>query len=85
MGNEATRRAHSNAHRDASEDIFDFNLIVFNRWGEKIWETNNKHGKWDGKRNNIDAAETVYFWVITYFCKNNGQRIKRKGTVSLFR
>ena len=70
---------------DASVDIFDLTLSVYNRWGELVWETEDKEGKWDGKRNNSPAAEGVYFWTLSYKCKGFGGQIERKGTVTLLR
>jgi len=72
-------------YADAAEDIYDFHLTVLNRWGEQVWETSEKEGKWDGKKNNKAAAEAVYYWIMTYICKYEINQVKRKGTVTLLR
>lgn len=70
---------------DASKDIFDFELIVFNRWGEKVWEADNKTDKWDGKRNGRPAAEGTYFWITKYKCLGTPEKFEMKGSVTLLR
>ncbi|MCD4665668.1 MAG: gliding motility-associated C-terminal domain-containing protein [Bacteroidales bacterium] len=69
----------------ASNDITDFELVVFNRWGEKIWETNNLNDKWDGKRNGMLGAEGTYFWITKYKCFGSPQEFIKKGSVTLLR
>ena len=69
----------------ASDDITDFELLVFNRWGEKVWEINNHAYKWDGKRNGRPAAEGTYFWIVKYKCFGSPKEIIKKGSVTLLR
>ncbi len=68
-----------------SKDIYDFQLLVFNRWGETIWETNYKYDFWDGTRKGFPAAEGTYFWLVNYKCSGALQLFERKGTVYLLR
>ncbi|MCB0429980.1 MAG: gliding motility-associated C-terminal domain-containing protein, partial [Flavobacteriales bacterium] len=41
-------------------------LLVFNRWGEKVWESQNYHNDWDGRHwkslNRLN--EGVYYWIL---------------------
>ena len=46
--------------------IEDFNMIIFNRLGEAIFETNEVNKGWDGTYKNIKAPEGVYLYVISY-------------------
>jgi len=39
-------------------------ISVFNRWGEKVWESDDFPSGWDGKVNGKEAAEGTYFWVL---------------------
>jgi len=57
---------------------------VWNRWGEKIWETNDKNGGWDGTFNGRPEPMAVYVWQLkgTDF---DGNTIVRSGTVTLLR
>jgi len=68
-----------------SDDISDFSLMVFNRWGEKIWETDDLYDKWDGKRNGRPAAEGTYYWITKYKCLGSPQEFEKRGSVTLLR
>ncbi|MFZ9955582.1 MAG: gliding motility-associated C-terminal domain-containing protein [Flavobacteriales bacterium] len=65
-----------------------YEFIVFDRWGEVIFKTNNSTEPWDGKRNNTmqDAQIDVYVWKVTYVDHFSG--VKQDpivGHVSLIR
>lgn len=70
---------------EASKDIIDFNLTVFNRWGEQMWETQDKDAKWDGQRGTTHADEGTYFWVLRYKCIASPIQFEKKGSVTLLR
>lgn len=56
-------------------DKTDYNLRVFNKWGNKLFETTDDTHGWDGK----DATSDVYVYLITY--KNSrGEYLELKGT-----
>lgn len=46
--------------------VKDFNIRIFNRYGERIFETDNKHQAWDGKYKNAPCEQDVYFYIIRY-------------------
>ncbi len=65
-----------------------FNMKIFNRWGNIVFESSDISGKWDGKINGKEASEGTYFWVINYKSKSyllNNQEEQLKGWVSLVR
>jgi gliding motility-associated-like protein len=45
-------------------DIYQFNLLIFNRWGEIVWESNNVEVAWDGTYNGQPAPQGTYVWKI---------------------
>jgi gliding motility-associated-like protein len=45
-------------------DIYQFNLVVFNRFGEVVWESNNIEVPWDGTYGGNPVPEGVYVWKI---------------------
>ena len=49
-------------------DIYDFNLKIFDRWGEMIWESNDPAIGWDGTYNGRIVQQGMYSWVIE--CKD---------------
>jgi gliding motility-associated-like protein len=61
-----------------------YNLRVFNRWGEKVFETYNTGTGWDGTYAGKDAAPGVYSYtaIITFL---DGENRTYKGTVTLLR
>ncbi|MFW5756959.1 MAG: gliding motility-associated C-terminal domain-containing protein, partial [Tangfeifania sp.] len=68
-----------------SEGVVDkgYQLLIFNRWGEVIFESNSQQNGWDGKMKNGNFAPAgVYTWVITYFDFLD-QKHKQQGTVTL--
>ena len=67
-----------------NKGITTINTIIFNRWGKKVYETNNPLIEWDGRINGDDASEGVYFWVISY-TDIYGVAKQVKGSVTLVR
>jgi len=72
-------------YTESSKDIIDFDLQIYNRWGENIWDTQNKDDKWDGLRDGRKAAEGTYFWVLNYKCVGSPHEFEKKGSVTLLR
>jgi gliding motility-associated-like protein len=67
-------------------DPFDFNLKIFNRWGEVIWETNNALFGWDGTGPNGKIVEIgTYVWRVEFRLKNNDARMIDNGSVNVLR
>lgn len=65
--------------------VFDFNMKIFNRWGEKVFETTDKNARWDGKSVNSELKEsTVYVWIATYTGWDRSFHTQ-KGTVTILR
>jgi gliding motility-associated-like protein len=63
------------------------NLIfrVYNRWGQKVFETNNWRTPWNGKINNVDAPTGTYVWQLQYINRDDNKAKFAKGTVILLR
>ena len=57
-----------------------FELIIFNSWGEKVYQTNDISKPWDGGDNPAD----VYTWLLVIE-DELGQIRKRNGLVNLIR
>lgn len=45
-------------------DIYDFNLVIFNRWGEIVWESYDPDASWDGTYGGKIVKEGTYVWRI---------------------
>ena len=66
--------------------VIRYSLTVWNRWGQRIWSTNNPEEPWLGQRN--DGAHfvpnDVYHWEASYLDQRQYPRIHR-GTVIVAR
>jgi gliding motility-associated-like protein len=62
-----------------------FSLLIFNRWGEIIWETHDSHEKWDGTYNGMIAPQGMYVWKSTFGVINTDERRTINGTVNVIR
>jgi PKD repeat protein len=52
--------------RPFSENIMEYNLQIFNRWGVLIYESNDLHKGWDGYSEDKNLAQQgVYVWKVT--------------------
>ena len=47
------------------DDVVTFNMKIFNKWGDIIYETNKKEEYWDGTFNNTDVQQGVYVYLVT--------------------
>jgi gliding motility-associated-like protein len=63
--------------------ITEFKLSVYNRWGEKIFETSNPLEGWNGTFKDKKQDSGVYVWYCSF--KKNNKKEERRGTVVLIR
>ncbi|MDG1333239.1 MAG: gliding motility-associated C-terminal domain-containing protein [Crocinitomicaceae bacterium] len=69
-------------------DANDFEILIFNRWGEIIWESNDDTVGWDGSDANQStgiAQDGTYVWKITFQALSTDERIEVVGHVNLIR
>lgn len=59
-------------------------FMIFNQWGQKVYEGNDPNGGWDGKQNGKDAPMGVYMYVATVVL-HNGTEVQKKGNINLIR
>jgi gliding motility-associated-like protein len=62
----------------------DYEMHIYNRWGEKVFTSNDVNVGWDGYVNGNLAPMGGYAYVIT-FTAQDGNRISRQGMVTLVR
>lgn len=70
------------------KEIQNFKLVVYNRWGEKIFQTLNIDLGWDGTYKGAQAPLGVYIWELEASDKNGEPIINEtqsRGIVSLVR
>lgn len=64
--------------------ITEFAFAVFNRWGQRVFETNNLSFGWDGTFNGVPCEQGVYVWKMLVI-DNFGQQNATMGHVNLLR
>lgn len=67
------------------QDINYYNLLIFNRWGNIIWESNSPNAKWDGYYNNHHCLDGVYTWKIVFGVKTTDEIKQYCGFLTLIR
>jgi len=62
-----------------------YEFYVFDRWGEVIFQSNNKLVGWDGTNKSAQCKEDVYVWKIRVKKKTNSEGMEYLGHVNLLR
>jgi gliding motility-associated-like protein len=61
-----------------------FKVVVLDRWGAQIWQTDSPSDFWDGTREGVKCLEGAYFYKISAITNEN-QSIEKAGQVTLLR
>lgn len=61
-----------------------YQLLIFNRWGEQVFETQTSDLQWDGNFNGKPQNSGVYFYRLDMKLVN-GEEIKKSGNLTLIR
>jgi gliding motility-associated-like protein len=67
-----------------SNVIRQMRFVIFNQWGEKIFESTDQNMAWDGTHRGKPQPSGVYMYVCD-ITLNTGERIQRKGAINLVR
>jgi gliding motility-associated-like protein len=67
------------------ENITEFQLQIYNRWGQRIFESKNISTGWNGRFNGALQPNGAYVWIIKYKTLNDPKENLLKGTMMLFR
>ena len=69
-------------------NIVTYQIIIYNRWGERIFTSTNPEVQWDGTYLNEEVQQDVYVYKIIYSGYGEDQSLDKKqltGTVTLIR
>jgi gliding motility-associated-like protein len=69
----------------AGFDQFNYQLLIFNRWGEVIFESLDPDIGWDGSYNGNIMQDGVYTWKIKFGILQNEDTKEMTGHVNLIR
>ena len=61
--------------------ITSIDLIIFDRWGEKVFESIDISTSWDGTYNGQKLDEAVFVYYIN--ATVNGEKVVKHGNISL--
>jgi gliding motility-associated-like protein len=59
-------------------------FIIWNRWGQKVFETNNRFQGWDGKLKGVVQPMDVYAYTLSIEF-TDGSKTTKKGDITLIR
>lgn len=61
-----------------------FHIEIFDRWGHKVYMSNNSNEVWDGKCGETECTPDVYFYTIKAV-SNTYHEYKYRGTITLIK
>jgi gliding motility-associated-like protein len=79
---------------DGKNDVFrvlnvpnfsSYRLTIFNRWGQRIFETSDRTQGWNGLLNGTLQTTDVFIWVCQFQKKPGEPKEMMRGTVTLIR
>ncbi|MBI1223927.1 MAG: T9SS type B sorting domain-containing protein [Bacteroidetes bacterium] len=74
----------NDSFRVIGNDLAEVHLVVYNRWGEHIFETNDPNGAWDGTYKGKLLPPDAYGFYVEVTCLG-GSKFFKKGNVTLIR
>jgi gliding motility-associated-like protein len=72
--------------RVKARELQTYKCVIYNRWGQKVFETDDSEESWNGKMKNdgSDLSSGTYYYIVTGTGKK-GQEFEFKGAVQLMR
>ncbi len=71
--------------RPANKNLRKFNMQIYNRWGELVFETDNAKEGWDGVFKNNEQQLGVFVWKVDYQTVNMKKNRYETGNLTLVR
>ena len=75
----------NDAFKALNKNLVKYNLQVYNRWGEKVFESTDPADGWDGVYQGIEQGMGVYVWQCEYLFAGAPKSKTAKGNVTLMR
>lgn len=66
-------------------DIYDFDLFIYNRWGEVVWESHDPSVAWDGTYKGKVVQDGTYTWIMKCADILNDDKYTFNGHISIIR
>jgi gliding motility-associated-like protein len=58
--------------------LTEYEFLIFDRWGELLWESHTPHQPWDGWYRGQLVKDDVYVWKLTY---KDGRSYKKEAVI----
>ncbi|MNY43485.1 hypothetical protein D3C86_1784470 [compost metagenome] len=62
-----------------------YEMYIYNRWGELIFESNDTQVGWDGTYHGSMVQTGLYTWVIRFKDDNNDEKYEYAGHINLLK
>lgn len=66
-------------------DIYNFYFVVFNRWGEILFESYDSSKGWNGNYGGILCQDGIYTWKVEFGIIGTDERVTDYGHITLIR
>jgi len=66
-------------------NLKEYHLLVYNRWGQKVFETFEPAKGWNGIFNGQLQSSATFVWYCEFSKQGNTGKTKKKGTITLIR
>ncbi len=66
-------------------DEANFSLVIYNRWGEAVFETHDPSMGWDGTHRGRLVPDGTYVWTLYFKVPNNDKKYEYNGSVNVIR
>ncbi len=69
------------------ESVFvkSFQLVLYNRWGQKVFSTESAFNKWDGRFEGSEVQQGVYFYSLQFTGYNSREVFEKTGSVTVLK
>lgn len=75
----------NDVYRVVKENVSEFLFQIFNRWGEKVFETTDVEEGWDGVYKDVPQPMDVFTWQVWFKLSGSNQKKFKSGNVTLVR
>ncbi len=68
------------------KDVEEYNIKIYNRYGQLVYESDDIRGHWDGSYRNESTVGGVYVWIIRYAAYNKNNQLYNhtlKGSLTI--
>ena len=69
----------------ALEEIQEYEIVIFSRWGDYVFRSTDPYSAWNGKFKNQQMGEGVYVWIIKVKFFGIAEEFVLSNDLTLFR